>query len=324
MTKDAAYSARQEFPSQKGEAHPVWCFERYGQSVTYLDDRRAVYIGGEHEDSYDPDFHIYNDVIVIHPDKSIDIYGYPKDVFPATDNHTATLVGGQIIIIGNLGYVEERMEDQTPVFSLDIETFAISRIEASGDLPGWISGHMAKLSQSGDAITLSEGKFYNSGFENIDAWQLHLSDWHWQRLTKKKWIRWHMRRKDGLTNHLFEVRQAVWGYDFCQKGDDYGCEMYKQFQVQLVQALGVMPEIKDVGKLYQPGIVHEKLENDAENPIYAIMVDGVKVRYLEGMYAIEVTVEGQLPPDIIGHLKQDLFQKLSALENTEIVIKDIS
>ena len=43
---------------------PVWCFSRFGTSLTELPDGRFVQIGGEHEDFYDPDFCIYNDVTV--------------------------------------------------------------------------------------------------------------------------------------------------------------------------------------------------------------------------------------------------------------------
>jgi hypothetical protein len=41
--------------------------------------------GGEHEDFYDPDFCIYNDVFVHERDGSVAIYGYPESVFPPTD-----------------------------------------------------------------------------------------------------------------------------------------------------------------------------------------------------------------------------------------------
>lgn len=41
-----------------------WCFNRMGMSSTKLDDGRIIYIAGEHEDYYDPDFFIYNDVFV--------------------------------------------------------------------------------------------------------------------------------------------------------------------------------------------------------------------------------------------------------------------
>ncbi len=38
----------------------VWCFFRLGGTRTELSDGRVIWIGGEHEDGYDPDFCIYN------------------------------------------------------------------------------------------------------------------------------------------------------------------------------------------------------------------------------------------------------------------------
>ncbi|CAF0804865.1 unnamed protein product [Adineta steineri] len=110
--------------------HPQWCFSRFGATQTYLPDGRLIRIGGEHEDCYDDDFQIYNDVVVIRnphivqgppmyflpiPDnfplerkqhgtlsgsdilgttkvEDVTIYGYPEHVFPPTDFHTATYV----------------------------------------------------------------------------------------------------------------------------------------------------------------------------------------------------------------------------------------
>ncbi len=51
-----------------------------------------ICIAGEHEDHYDPDFCIYNDVVVLDLDGSVAIYGYPEEIFddflydPATGN----------------------------------------------------------------------------------------------------------------------------------------------------------------------------------------------------------------------------------------------
>lgn len=59
---------------------PVWSFQRFGQTLTVLPDGRRIIIGGEHEDAYDPDFCIYNDVTVLHPDGRIQIFGYPLAV----------------------------------------------------------------------------------------------------------------------------------------------------------------------------------------------------------------------------------------------------
>jgi len=87
-----------------GDHSPTWCAERFVQSLTFLPDGHIVQVAGEHEDHYDPDFCIYNDVFVHAPDGSIAIYGYPESVFPPTDFHTATLVGNVIYLIGSLAY----------------------------------------------------------------------------------------------------------------------------------------------------------------------------------------------------------------------------
>jgi hypothetical protein len=47
---------------------PDWCFVRFGMSQTVMADGRMICIAGEHEDFYDPDFCIYNDVIVLRPE----------------------------------------------------------------------------------------------------------------------------------------------------------------------------------------------------------------------------------------------------------------
>ena len=76
---------------------------RFGQTLTRLPDGTVVEIGGEHEDSYDRDFCIYNDVFVHGSDGSIAILGYPEATFPPTDFHTATYIGNWIYIIGGHG-----------------------------------------------------------------------------------------------------------------------------------------------------------------------------------------------------------------------------
>jgi ankyrin repeat protein len=72
-----AYHARAHFDQGRLDDGAVWCFDRFGKSFTELADGRVVEIAGEHEDHYDPDFCIYNDVIVHHGDGNFEIYGYP-------------------------------------------------------------------------------------------------------------------------------------------------------------------------------------------------------------------------------------------------------
>jgi hypothetical protein len=111
------YRARDFFQvTLNREDGPIWTFERYGATRNDLPDGRVIRIGGEHEDSYDPDFCIYNDVVVFGPEDEIEIYGYPKEIFPPTDFHSATLVGDEIIVVGCLGNVNGRRPGFTPVY----------------------------------------------------------------------------------------------------------------------------------------------------------------------------------------------------------------
>jgi ankyrin repeat protein len=146
----SGYAARQRFGEVGNRAAgPVWCAQRFGQSLTRLPDGRTIQIGGEHEDFYDPDFCIYNDLFVTWPNGRVAIYGYPEEAFPPTDFHTATLVGDSLYLIGGLGYAGTRRYGETPVYRLDLRTLRIERLAIEGKAPGWIYGHQAAVMQSG-------------------------------------------------------------------------------------------------------------------------------------------------------------------------------
>ncbi len=140
-----------------GSGNAVWSYDRFGKSINVLPDGRIIEIAGEHEDSYDSDFCIYNDVIIFDGNGDFNIYGYPKEVFPPTDFHTATLVGDDIYIVGSLGYMGERRYGETPVYRLNIKTFNIQQVDTGGENPGWIHDHRASL-LNGDQIRISGGK----------------------------------------------------------------------------------------------------------------------------------------------------------------------
>lgn len=171
-----------EFPDY---GPPVWCFKRFGTSLTKLPDGRALFIAGEHEDFYDPDFCIYNDVITVDRDLRVTIYGYPAEVFPPTDFHTATLVGEtEVYIIGNLGYNDERRPGATPVYRLDTETMQIAAVPTRGDNPRWISRHTAQYSPDDHTITVSGGKVWTKRQRlrnNKRSYTLDLATMTWSR-----------------------------------------------------------------------------------------------------------------------------------------------
>ena len=138
-----AWKAKDTFNDTNNWDEPVWCYQRFGRTITELPDGRIVEIAGEHEDYYDPDFCIYNDVVVHQGNGHFQIFGYPRDIFPPTDFHSATLVGEYIYIIGNLGYIEDRINQETPVYRLNWHSFVMEKVKTTGEKPGWISNHKA-------------------------------------------------------------------------------------------------------------------------------------------------------------------------------------
>ena len=200
-TRVDAYEARIRFgypcPFDASRPGPAWCFDRMGQSVTALPDGGVVLIAGEHEDDYDPDFNIYNDVTVYHPDGSLEIFGYPKEIFPPTDFHTATLVRNRIVIIGNFGYPKDRKQNETQVAELDIVTWSVRLVPTSGESPGWIHNHVAEPKGDGRHIVVRAGLIDTAErdskcplLENPDQWILNLETWQWSRLTHENWDRY--------------------------------------------------------------------------------------------------------------------------------------
>lgn len=167
--------------SKEPAGDPIWSFDRYGTSLTALPEGHWLEIAGEHEDWYDRDFCIYNDVVVHDGQGNTQIYTYPKSVFPNTDFHSATLVGDSIFIIGNLGYQNERRVGMTPVYRLELSDYSIREVQTSGENPGWISGHEAEL--DGSSITIKGGEIWD-GTELHDtqsAWKLDMRTFKWTK-----------------------------------------------------------------------------------------------------------------------------------------------
>ncbi len=181
-----AYAARELFNDTEDETGAVWSFQRFGTSLTEIPDGRIIEIAGEHEDSYDPDFCIYNDVIVHHGHGAFDMYGYPEAVFPPTDFHTATLIGRFIYLIGSLGYAGRRKFGDTQVYRLETTSLAMEAVETSGAKPGWIHGHRTDVMEDG-SLRISGGRICmleNDAeimIDNRDSYVLDLAKMIWRR-----------------------------------------------------------------------------------------------------------------------------------------------
>lgn len=182
-----AYHPRIQFDPKNEMPSPLWCFDRFGMSFTKLPDGRFVQIAGEHEDFYDPDFYIYNDVIVHSPNGKFAIYGYPKDVFPPTDFHSATLVDGFIYILGSLGYQGTRRFGETPIYRLSCKNWSMEPLKATGDIPGWIFGHKCRLVDGcnlvvsgGTICKWMKGKEVHEDNSNEYELDLETMKWTWK------------------------------------------------------------------------------------------------------------------------------------------------
>lgn len=200
-TCHSACQAREALCVESGSG-PDWCFRRFGMSKTRLPDGRVICVGGEHEDFYDSDFCIYNDVVIITPEGEIEFYIYPASDFPPTDSHSATLVDESLYIIGNIGYQGTREFGSTPVHVLDLASMSIRTLLTTGDLPGWISRHTAVFDQTRRTIEVFGGQIAEKSASeevwqtNIDRFSLDLSSLKWSR------IEWN----PGVTEWRFNVR----------------------------------------------------------------------------------------------------------------------
>jgi len=311
----SGYQANQHFEGPSSLlVGPAWCCQRFGQSRTTLADGRTVRIAGEHEDHYDPDFFIYNDVIVEDGSGGIQIYGYPYDVFEPTDFHSATLVSDDVVVIGNLSYAERRRPAETPVVRLDTRTFQMHSVKTEGTPPGWLHGHEATVSEDGRAIVVSGGKLsieqdgQRTLIDSPDDWSLDVQSFRWTRLTERRWEQWELRREDGRGNELWRLDMAL---RFSGKHDRLDRSLFKG----LGDPRAVLEKRPLHESRYSPPVPHDKLPDSEDFPlVLRRIVEGVVVRYVEESFDVSIVVEGTLPREIVDTIVDDACRKLGALE----------
>jgi hypothetical protein len=292
---------------------PGWCADRFGQSTTTLTDGRVLAIGGEHEDHYDPDFCIYNDVHLTSPDGEVRILGYPTHVFPPTDFHSATLVGDEVVVIGGLGYAHERRPEVTPVFALNVNTLAFERRLARSEAgPGWLFEHSARLSKNQRAITVTGGRRLIAGgeiCENFSDWSLNLPKLTWSCVEHRPWQEWVLEPSDA------KHRSRLWKIGLLRWAADRTSEHDREQLAQWKKEFGALPDFALYDARYTPSVDHLKLP-DEEGSTCLMRIDGVAVRYRENNRSVTVIIEGALPPRVVARLLGDAAKKLALLEGT--------
>lgn len=317
-----AWAANRHFGAPTMGAGAGWTNNRFGQSSTPLPDGRTIAIAGEHEDYYDPDFYIYNDVQVTAPDGTIELYGYPREVFPPTDFHTATLVGDHIYVIGNTGYRDDR-RDRTQVLRLDVRTLAIAQLTTTGTDPGWISKHTAALSPDGRTIAISGGRVeveVDGSFELrdvVDDHALDLETLTWTRTTDRRWTQYEVECANGR-GHLWEIHQLA---EYLERTDEFFVKQAAKYR----ESLPHEPDLAAWRARFQPPVAHESIARQPDDDwnVDRIVVDGTTVRYTQEMRGFKIAIEGPLAESTIATLVEDLRTKLTLADHTEYVARCI-
>ena len=137
------------------------------------------------------------------------------------------------------------------------------------------------------------------------------------RLTARQWPRREIRREDGETTHLFEYQLAIWEREI----PAYQSQMEELSGVlktpSLEEVLGMPPDLDRFERLYNPSIAHDDIPEGEEGyRVRRIRVAGVIVRYVDDLDCIQMTVEGDLPEEVVELLSRELVETLTAIENS--------
>lgn len=164
---------------------PAWTFNRVGASETALPNGQILWAGGRHGEPGDPNYYVYNDLVVKKPEGEFSVLGYPEAIFPPIHSHSATLVSNYILLIGGLGGPESEPSETTRIQAIRIEKFGLHPWSGVGPGPGAIYGHTAKLSDNKLWIEVSGGFIQSpdgSSTPNSKRWRLDLDTLYWTEL----------------------------------------------------------------------------------------------------------------------------------------------
>lgn len=280
-------------------AGPIWNFDRMGATRTPHPDGRVICIAGKYGDHHDPDFGIYNDVVVLDLDGSIAIYGYPSDLFPPTDFHSATLLGDRVIIIGRLGDPEERQPGTTPVFALDLVTYRIDPLPSHGELPGWIFRHEAELGQD-RRILIRGGEVFERKDDkesrrrrNLDDFAYDMGTGRWMRLTNRNW-------------RQFSIRD-VGGGTYMKSLRPLGCRLSAEWPEFDEPFIGVAR-----GALFPRNFEYEVVDLGKLTPDEKIVVAGIPISITFELFSIGIIVEGEMDEEMASAIAKDIRDRIEA------------
>lgn len=254
--------------------------------------------------------------MILRANGSTEFYGYPTDIFPPTDFHSATLFGDEIFIIGGLRYPDERDPSATLVFRLQLSDFSMQVVKTCGNTPSWLYDHSAELDEARHTIVCSGGKVTHvptgRTVENLTTWEFDLTTNTCSSLETKPFQRWILVREDEGYNELWSIEQVARASRSARK-DDFSEKYRADFAARGHEVDADVFEAR-----FTPPFAHTPIETaDPYGDNYRVhrfVVEGAVVRISEEMHEIAVTVEGEMSPDLLASLESFGLETYSAIE----------
>jgi len=279
--RHCAYTIEKKYCTEDSfKNYPIWCFERYGQSLNKVNGKEI-----------------------------------PKDIFPPTDFHTATLVDEEtLLIIGSLGYSKDRQTGITPVYSLNINSFQITKVNTTGENPGWIYEHRSIVSKDNKTVKITGGIIQREHlWDNLDEWELDLQTSTWSRLSHITWPRWKLTRTDRKRTNFSEIRFLEMykdNKDYTEKTKTLSNTLGFNIDEHTLENFYVFNEITS----------YKVLTETDEYNIFQVSIDDIVVTFEESSSDITVTVQGALDPNLVTQLQELTLQKFLAIEGDNAVM----
>ena len=90
----------------------------------------------------------------------------------------------EIWLIGSVGYSDARTPGFTPVYRLSLDNWTISKVDTTGDAPGWISRAEGTFDSATGCITLTKGSVFESdGYvKNTETFILDVTTLQWKKV----------------------------------------------------------------------------------------------------------------------------------------------
>ncbi len=300
---------------------PIWTFlSRMGQSKTLLPDETKVFIGGEYEDFYDPDFRVYNDIVIQKPDGEIQLWNYSLEQFPATDFHVAHYDKNShsIFLIGNLGYPETRKEGITQVLKVNLKTMNIEQLACFGKMPSWLNHHEMKVIND-DELEFKNGYLIKEKkyLRNLYTWRLSLRTLEWTFPEQTLFDHWTLKSVHLYGFPFHECHSLLWDEEYCEN------EKFEQTKLEITEHYGKLPNYQIYPQLFIPFENAQISHDDGEYRKHICSSHGFNFTFFEDDDLVEVIFPDVIPEDFQQKVIDDLKMKLEKISGHHVITEKV-